>query len=243
MKAILEHLRHNLVGYAALLVALVAAPTSAYAVATIRSTDIVDGQVMSVDLADNGVQGRDIHNGGVFGKDLAPDSVTTDKVADHSLGGIDIGDNTISGLDVNESTLAQVPSALQGGLGRYGFSGSCDPESTAFVVCSNVQIALSRPGRLLAIGTVQASHENDSDSYSGACRINTDRGPILASWDRVGGIRNTLDPYDQQNMTVMAVTDVFPAGTHNVWVECYQIGQGAIRFPQARITAVALGEG
>ena len=263
MKSILGHLRHNLVGYAAILIALVVAPTSAYAVATIRSADIVDGQVMQVDLADDAVRSLKIRNGSIYHQDLAPNAVTGDRVADGSLDGDDIKDNTLSGTDienstvtgfdltfdtvtgydVNESTLGQVPSALQGGMGRYGFSGSCDPETTAFVVCSNVQITLSKPGRLFAVGTVQASHEYDSDTYTGSCRINTDRGPILASQERVGGVRNAADPFDQQNMTVIAVTDVFPAGTHNIWVECYQFSVGAIYFRQARITAVALADG
>jgi hypothetical protein len=227
MNSILGHLRHNLIGYAALLIALIAAPTSAYAVATIRSADIVDGQVMSVDLADNTVQGADIRNGGVVHKDLAANAVTGDRVANDSL----------DGTDVDELTLGRVPLALQGGLGRYGFDGSCKPKTADFVPCSNVQINLSRPGRLLAVGTVLAGPEAGSSRFLGACRINTDRGPILASEDGIDGEGQT------DNLTVIAVTDVFPAGMHNIWVECYSVPGNLINYDPARMIAVALGDG
>jgi hypothetical protein len=44
-------------------------------------------------------------------------------------------------------------------------------------------------------------------------------------------------------MTLIAVTDVFPAGTHAVGVDCSQGSTGAIRYPQARVVAVALSAG
>ena len=238
MTAIRGHLRHNLASYVVLVIALVAAPTSAYAVATIRSADIVDGQVMTVDIADDAVRSLKIRNGSIYHQDLAPNAVTGDRVANDSLDGTDLAFDSVTGYDVNESTLTQVPAALQGGMGRYGFSGSCDPDSATFVPCSNVQITLSKPGRLLVVGTVLASSgvSGSEKLYVGSCRINTDRGPILASQDGVDG-----EGGGTENLTVIAVTDVFPAGTHNIWVECYQVQP--IRYGIARIVTVALGDG
>ena len=57
-----EHIRHNVVGYIALLVALTATAWAAPKLApnSVKSKQIKDGQVRSVDVADNGLTGTDI---------------------------------------------------------------------------------------------------------------------------------------------------------------------------------------
>lgn len=241
MRSLLASLRRNAVASTALVVAVVGMP-SAYAVATIRSADIVDGEVKAVDLGSNAVRSPKILDGSIGNRDLAPDAVTRDKIANGTILGEDIYDNSVAGADINESTLATVPSALQGGLGRYGYSGSCDPESHSYVQCSVVHVDLPHPGRLLIEGTVVATSESDSDRFIGACRINTTYGPIDATYTFVDGDAGT--GWDRsENANMVAVSGAYGAGPIDVWVECNQAGLGAIEYPVARTVAVALSAG
>ncbi len=232
---ILGHIQHNTVAYLAIVLVFILAPTSAYAThLVVRSSDIVDGQVKGHDLADDAVRSVKIVDGTVYGADVANDSIT----------GTDVANDSIGGEDVLETSLGQVPSALQGGLGRYGSTGSCDPETTTFVPCSTVQVSLGKPARLLVIGTVRAASEFGSDEYEGECRIGTTSGAITASTDYVQSNDGGVGEGDySENLTVMAVTSVFPAGSHTFGVDCNQGTEGAITYEQARVVAVALSAG
>lgn len=84
----LKYLRQNAIAFLALFIAL---SGTAYAANTVRSTDIVDGQVMY--------------------QDLAPKSVSSGKIQDNIIAGVDIKDGAVTGADVNESSLGKVPSA------------------------------------------------------------------------------------------------------------------------------------
>jgi hypothetical protein len=84
-----DHVRHNVVGYIALFVAL--GGTGAYAADTVFSTDIVDGEVKTPDLANV--------------------AVTNGKLAANSVGAGKVVDNSLGGADVLESSLAKVPNA------------------------------------------------------------------------------------------------------------------------------------
>jgi hypothetical protein len=234
---LLGHIRHNTVAYAAIVLVFVLAPTSAYAThLVVRSSDIVNGEVKTADLANDSVRGAKILNGTIFRGDLATDSVDSARVRNNTLAGGDVADDSLSGADILESTLGQVPTALQGGLGRYGSTGGCDPESETYVPCSIVRITLTAPARLLVIGTVMAQYEPHADRGYGWCRIGTTSGPVLASTGRV-----VVKEYDAANVTFIAVTDPFPVGTHHVGVDCNQdTRSGAIYYEQARVTAVAL---
>ena len=93
----ISYIRRNMVAFVALFVAIIMTGGGvAYAANTIRSSDIVDGQVKNQDLADN--------------------SVGTHKIQDGSVLGADIKDHSLSGADIKESTLGPVPDAntLQG---------------------------------------------------------------------------------------------------------------------------------
>lgn len=92
---------------------LVLAGGSAYAANSIRSEDIVNGQVKNADIGTEAVGNSKIHygsvtsskilNGGIGGIDLAGDSVTGGKVAPDSL----------TGDDVEEGSLGKVPAAVE----------------------------------------------------------------------------------------------------------------------------------
>jgi hypothetical protein len=89
---VIPYIRRNMVAFVALFIAIISfGGTAAYAANTIRSSDIVDGQVKNQDLADN--------------------AVGTKKIQDGSVLGADIKDNSLGGADIKESTLGQVPNA------------------------------------------------------------------------------------------------------------------------------------
>lgn len=91
-------MRTNLVAYIALFMAL---GGSAYAANTVRSEDIVDGEVRSVDVANNGLTGNDVSNNSLTGLDVA--GLTGSDVTNNSLTGLDV--NGLTGSDVNDDSL------------------------------------------------------------------------------------------------------------------------------------------
>ena len=66
-----------------------------YAVPTIKSADIFDGEVKTADLANNAVTSPKIQNGQVSTDDLANNAVTTGKIADDAIQAEDIADGVI----------------------------------------------------------------------------------------------------------------------------------------------------
>ena len=181
---------------------------------TIGSSDIINGQVKTPDLADNAVRSGKVLN------------------------------ENLTGADINESTLGQVPSATLGGLGRYRSSGSCDPETEAFVPCSVTSVTLPAPARLLVIGTVRARPEPNVDRAFGACRIGTTSGSVAGSEVDVNVDEYNSVAFDDELASVVAVTNPLPAGTHSVGIDCLQyVPNGAITYEQARVVAVALSAG
>ncbi len=216
-----SHVRNQWAGFLSLF--LVLAGGVAYAANTIGSGDIIDDSVRSVDLRNNDVRSADILDG--------------------SLRSVDVFDGSLTGTDVDESTLERVPSALtatQGGLGRYGSSGGCDPETDDFVICSTVQITLSAPARLFVNATALASTEEGANNAFGTCRIGTTSGPIHSSTSSFHFVDGGDTTYGTHTVSLIAVTPVFPPGTHTVGIDCNQTGYGAIFYPQARVVAVAL---
>ena len=99
-RKLLHFLANNVFGLLALFVAL---GGTAYAVNTVRSTDIVDGEVKSVDIG----------NGEILSADVKDQSLTTFDVS--TFLGADVVDNTLTGDDVDESTLGRVPDAARVG--------------------------------------------------------------------------------------------------------------------------------
>jgi hypothetical protein len=115
-------MRHNVVAYLALFVAL--GGTSAYAANTVFSADIVDGEVKSVDVGDGEIKSADVKD----------QSLTTFDVS--TFLGADVVDNTLTGDDIDESTLNLTPEAvhLVPASGTNGFAnawGNDDDPTTA----------------------------------------------------------------------------------------------------------------
>ncbi|WP_183093030.1 hypothetical protein [Nocardioides stalactiti] len=204
---------------------LVLTSGTAYALAesnTVFSDDIVDGQVSSADVADDdtfrALRGIDVLNGSLSGADFASDSVT--------------------GIRVNESSLSTVPLAAQGGTGRYGYDGACNPESTTWLRCSTVVLTLDRPGRVLIIGQVTAMVESANEWGDGGCRLHDGTAVIDASVTYVNWDEEDVEE-GRNHITMTAVTNVLPAGTRAVAIDCFD-QTGATTYPLARISTVTL---
>jgi hypothetical protein len=109
-----------------LAVAIALTSGTAYAAATIRSKDIVNGQVKTVDLANNGVTTGKILDGTVTSGDLGPNAVNSGTVANETLtdedlatdsvGATEIADDTIDGGEIVDGSLGTADIAT-GGVG------------------------------------------------------------------------------------------------------------------------------
>lgn len=184
---------------------------------------------------------------GPAGGDLAGSSYPNPLIANGAVNSAKVANDSLAGSDINESSLGTVPSAAQGGTGRYGFSGSCNPETGhIFVDCSSVSVPLSAPGRVLIIGQVMARPDEGGEWGKGECRLEVDGAPIEASetrfwWDEgdPGG--------GYENATLTAVSSVLPVGSRFVGIECHESytgdGSGSLDVELARISAVTLSAG
>ena len=76
---------------------LVIAGGTAYAVNTIGSEDIINGQVKSPDIGNNQVRNVDVRNDSLPGGGLTTDDI-------YSLTGDDIGNETLSGADIEDQS-------------------------------------------------------------------------------------------------------------------------------------------
>jgi len=140
---VLSYVRKNSIAFTALCISLFSlGGATAYAVNTVRSTDIVDGQVLTQDLGNNAVTTAKIKDG----------QVTNPDIAANSIGGGKIVDNNLTGADINESTLGRVPDAgavasVPAGSLRVGTSanvvqtGSCT-SNQIWTACAPVSITV-----------------------------------------------------------------------------------------------------
>jgi hypothetical protein len=101
---------------------------SAYAVNTVRSTDIVDGEVKSADVKDESLTTFDVST--FLGSDVVDGTLTSDDIKDFSLGNGDflggsvdsrvVTNDSLTGTDINESTLNMPPSTTVGFVSSNG---------------------------------------------------------------------------------------------------------------------------
>src|SRR3954451_9572199 len=73
---------------------------SAYAVNTVRSRDIVNGQVKNVDLGNNAVTSGKIENGQVHASDLGANSVDAGKIVDATIGAADLATSSVGSDEI-----------------------------------------------------------------------------------------------------------------------------------------------
>ena len=199
---------------------------------------LAGGTAVAMSAPQNSVKSKSVKDNALRSQDLKDGAAVV---------GADVVENSIDGAAIDEQSLGQVGSAFtatQGGLGRYGFDGSCNPEGAAFVQCSSTGVfSMPAPGRVLVVATVRAQTEAGSDKAVGACRIDTDT-PVLASLDRVDIDDDGNTDNQWESMSLVAVTDVLPVGNHSARVVCNQESAGApVIYPQARVVAVGLSAG
>jgi hypothetical protein len=100
---------------------------TAYAAHTVRSTDIVDGEVKSADVKDQSLTTFDVST--FLGADIVDGSLTGADVQDNSLTGADIDESTLSSLSnvvVREGTQITLPANTS-----VTASASCNPGEVA----------------------------------------------------------------------------------------------------------------
>jgi uncharacterized protein YjbI with pentapeptide repeats len=90
----------------ALLVAMSGTAVAAgLAANSVKSKQIVNGQVKHQDLGANAVRGEKVKDESLTGLDLQDDSVAGTDVQDGSLTGADVQDDALTGADIQEGTL------------------------------------------------------------------------------------------------------------------------------------------
>jgi hypothetical protein len=209
---------------------------------SVTGSEVADGSLTGADVFDNTISGADITNGSLTGAD----------VFDNTIGGGDITNNSLTGADINEGSLGTVPSSVLGGVGRSGLRlngstgpGSCNPESGTFVNCDiSANLDLSRPARVLVIGSVQARVESNTTFGTGSCRLGTTSGTIPGT-TVVFGVDDIPDGFSkgQEHLSLAGVTGVFPAGQqHGFGIDCAEGLSGGLEYFEARVTAVALSD-
>jgi hypothetical protein len=91
---------------------------TAYAVDTVFSADIVDGEVKTQDIGTNQVLSADVRddtrpNGGLTSADIGPDAVTASEIDDRSIGEDDFGFNVIHSINMGDNSIGSPQLAFQ----------------------------------------------------------------------------------------------------------------------------------
>jgi hypothetical protein len=194
------------------------------------TTPSVNGSLSTHDISG---QPANAANGSPF----VQGSLTTWDIADGTVRSADVLDNALKGADIDESSLGQVPVATLGGLGRSAAStDNCNPESSTYVRCVQVQLNLSRPARVLLNGRVTAMDEavNNVDT-DGSCRW----GGVQES----GPVEVSVEAGRDEDMSLVGLTNVLPAGQgYTFAIECREVPfhVSGSQYRDAWITAVAI---
>ena len=103
-----NHLRSNVIGYAALFVALSGTAMANHpgGADTISSADIINNEVKTQDIRDANVTTADVHG----------DSITTGKIADGEVGSADVLDGSLGAADLGVDSVgtAEIAATLRG---------------------------------------------------------------------------------------------------------------------------------
>src|SRR5262245_28584298 len=139
----------------------------AYAANTVRSSDIVDGEVKIADIGQGAVATSEVLNdtatgGGLAAADLRSGSVGTAEVANNSLRGDDLGVRVRSDQQVDDGSAA----------------ATCGTTAD-FEECITVFFNVPRPQRLLLIGSADWGGHRAPDTNRGECRFSVPGFPDL----------------------------------------------------------------
>lgn len=156
---------------------------TAYAADTIRSEDIVNGQVKTVDLGANAVTSGKIKNNGVTGADVKDGSLGGTDVKDGSIGSAEVTDESLTDADLGGSSVGRSEIATDG----VGASEVADGAIDGGEVFDNSLSAAD-----LATGSVGSSEIADSSIGSADVATNSLTTADIAGTD-VNGSFITLN--------------------------------------------------
>jgi len=111
LRKLSRYFKQNAVGFLALFVAL---GGTAYAVNTVRSTDIVDGEVASVDIKNQDIRSADVQDQSLttfdvstfLGADIVDGTLTGDDLASETVRGVDIANGSLGASDIGHFNAA-----------------------------------------------------------------------------------------------------------------------------------------
>ncbi len=177
---------------------------TAYAVNTVGSTDIIDGQVKSVDIGNNEIQSGDVKD----------NSINTFDV--HSFLGVDVVDNTLTGADINESTLnlPQTPTtATFAGQGNVQLDNN---DQFTTIVTRNLpagSYAIAATANIQTANTVNVAE----GSYEAFCELRNHSGAFIG-----GGRDRRHSPFNAPSTMSLSMNGgvQIPAGGGQVGVHC-----------------------
>ena len=242
-----DHMKHNVVAYLALFVAL--GGTTAYAANTIRSSDIIDNEVTTTDVRDD-----TLGFGGLYAQDLAPGAVRSSEVLDNSITGADIGnftittsdvaantftgsdiaDNSLRGADIDESTLSLPPTttATVAGQGNVGVGTSYTKVIGRTLPAGSYAIA----------ATANVVHQiggssGDQSILDTFCELRNPGGAFIG-----GGRDRRAHPHQQTSTISLSMNGgvQVPAGGGEVGVYCRIQAQGISTVGDAQMMIIRL---
>jgi hypothetical protein len=212
------HIRSNVIGYVALFIALTGTAYANHGFPdTISSEDIIDREVKTPDLALDSVGTGRIIDGGVRSADVLDNDLTggdvanTDSLRSPEIGGLtgaDVTDQSLTGADVLESTLTALD-------GHDSFAGECDPHSTTFIVCDELNFTLGRAMEISATFVYGFGTDGEVKPW-GTCQTTLDGTPK----DTDVSLRSEDDEDNSLGGTPIVDVMSLSAGSHTVGLEC-----------------------
>jgi hypothetical protein len=124
----------------------------------------------------------------------------------------------------------------------------CDPNSTTFVTCSDVDVTLPHEGRVLLTGT-GGQYAFNAGVTQGTCRLTTDGNSLGNSvislgnqTDASAGVTGAANRGYARGFATTIVTGPVSAGAHNFALQCNET-DADVEFENPQISAVVLGSG
>lgn len=201
---------------------------------TVRSDDIVNGQVKRPDIAKNAINGSRVQNGTLSGFDIKNQSLTGTDIADESLGSDDLGPNSVTssevangsltGSDVRNGTLAGIDvqdNSLTGADVRNNSLTGADINENSLSLGCGTQGALKGKVRIVGTSAMPSTFTSSSayvkDAWSCAGQVRAYRSnkgiyivDFPANPGRVASVTSDLTTTnDRDNIVSVKYSDQF----------------------------------
>jgi hypothetical protein len=124
----------------------------------------------------------------------------------------------------------------------------CDPNSSTFVTCSDVDVTLPHEGRVLLTGT-GGQYAFNAGVTQGTCRLTTDGNSLGNSvislgnqTDASAGVTGAANRGYARGFATTIVTGPVSAGAHNFALQCNET-DADVEFENPQISAAVFGSG